>query len=150
MTHSLPANPSRRSLLKILSGAPLLPLSSGLMGTSLLAACGGSNSSLVFDGVNFSSMPAPTLSAPTKMATTLTESTMTVKFTNGSTNSYALSYQPFFITGQSVADGKGGSIVAGGYFDINNKPIMDTSVAGTARQFFSDCPDGSSLRNAAL
>lgn len=145
MTHSLPANPSRRSLLKILSGAPLLPLSSGLMGTSLLAACGGSNSSLVFDGVNFSSMPAPTLSAPTKMATTLTESTMTVKFTNGSTNSYALSYQPFFITGQSVADGKGGSVVAGGYFDINNKPIMDTSVAGTARQFFSDCPDGSSL-----
>ena len=145
MTHSLSANPSRRSLLKILSGAPLLPLSSGLMGTSLLAACGGSNSSLVFDGVNFSSMPAPTLSAPTKMATTLTESTMTVKFTNGSTNSYALSYQPFFITGQSVADGKGGSVVAGGYFDINNKPIMDTSVAGTARQFFSDCPDGSSL-----
>ncbi len=145
MTHSLPANPSRRSLLKILSGAPLLPLSSGLMGTSLLAACGGSNSSLVFDGVNFSSMPAPTLSAPTKMATTLTESTMTVKFTNGSTTNYALAYQPFFITGQSVADGKGGSVVAGGYFDINNKPIMDTSVAGTARQFFSDCPDGSSL-----
>lgn len=145
MTHSLSANPSRRSLLKILSGAPLLPLSSGLMGTSLLAACGGSNSSLVFDGVNFSSMPAPTLSAPTKMATTLTESTMTVKFTNGSTTNYALAYQPFFITGQSVSDGKGGSIVAGGYFDINNKPIMDTSVAGTVRQFFSDAPDGSSL-----
>ena len=139
-------NSSRRSLLKILSGAPLLPLSSGLLSTPLLAACGGSsNPALVFDSVSFSSMPAPNLSAPTKMATTLTESTMTVKFTNGSSNSYALAYQPFFITGQSVSDGKGGSIVAGGYFDINNKPIMDTSVAGSTRQFFSDCPDGSSL-----
>ena len=141
MTHLLPASPSRRALLKVLSGAPLLPLSSGL-----LAACGGSsNPALVFDSVRFSSMSAPNLSAAAKMATTTTESTMTVQFTNGSSTSYALAYQPFFMTGQAVPDGKGGSILAGGYFDINNKPIMDTSVASATRQFFSDCPDGSSL-----
>ncbi|MEG2695840.1 MAG: DUF839 domain-containing protein, partial [Acinetobacter sp.] len=42
-------------------------------------------------------------------------------------------------------DGKGGKILAGGYYDINNKAIMDKSVAGKERQFFSDCPDGTSL-----
>ena len=36
-------------------------------------------------------------------------------------------------------------VIAGGYHDINNKPIIDKSVAGKERQFFSDCPDGSSL-----
>ena len=44
-----------------------------------------------------------------------------------------------------VSDGKGGTVVAGGYYDINNKPLMDTTVAGASRQFFSDSPDGTSL-----
>jgi secreted PhoX family phosphatase len=39
--------------------------------------------------------------------------------------------------------------VAGGYYDINNKPIMDTSVASKPRQFFSDSPDGTSLLTVA-
>ena len=44
-----------------------------------------------------------------------------------------------------VPDGKGGTILAGGYYNIANQPIMDTSVAGKERQFFSDAPDGTSL-----
>ena len=44
-----------------------------------------------------------------------------------------------------VPNTSGGTIVAGGYFDINNQPIIDRSVPGKERQFFSDCPDGTSL-----
>ena len=50
-----------------------------------------------------------------------------------------------FKTGDMVPDGKGGTILAGGYYDIANKAIIDTSVAASPRQFFSDCPDGTSL-----
>jgi acyl-CoA thioesterase FadM len=61
----------------------------------------------------------------------------------------AVLYQPFFITGDMVPNGSGGTILAGGYYDINNKPIVDTSVAGKDRQFFSDSPDGTSLLTVA-
>jgi secreted PhoX family phosphatase len=44
-----------------------------------------------------------------------------------------------------VPDGKGGQVLAGGYYDIRNQPILDRTVAGSERQFFSDCPDGTSL-----
>jgi secreted PhoX family phosphatase len=49
------------------------------------------------------------------------------------------------MTGDMVSDGSGGKVLAGGYVDIHNRPIMDNSVAGQERQFFSDCPDGMSL-----
>jgi hypothetical protein len=44
-----------------------------------------------------------------------------------------------------VPNTTGGTIVAGGYFDIDNQPIIDRSTPGKERQFFSDCPDGTSL-----
>src|SRR5690606_7797111 len=58
---------------------------------------------------------------------------------------YKLAYQPFFMTGDMVPDGNGGEILAGGYYDINNQPLMDTTVPGDVSQFYSDCPDGTSL-----
>ncbi|GAA6121867.1 DUF839 domain-containing protein [Acidovorax sp. FG27] len=90
-------------------------------------------------------MAAPSLANPAAMATTSVGSTMSVKFSDDSVQNYQLAYQPFFVTGDMVADGKGGKILAGGYVDINNKPITDTTVAGKERQFFSDSPDGTSL-----
>jgi secreted PhoX family phosphatase len=48
-----------------------------------------------------------------------------------------------------VPDGNGRNVLAGGYVDIHNRPIMDNSVAGKERQFFSDCPDGMSLLKLA-
>jgi hypothetical protein len=36
------------------------------------------------------------------------------------------------------ANGSGGTILAGGYYDINNKPIIDDRAG--SRQFFSDSP----------
>ena len=156
---------SRRSLLKALSTAPMLPLAGTSLGASLLAACGGSggtaapgyvpaigkNSQGAFPtgNITFTGMQAPTLANPEAMATTYAgaagENQMIVKLADGRTATYKLAYKPFFSTGDMVNDGKGGKILAGGYFDINGKPIMDKSVTGQERQFFSDCPDGSSI-----
>ena len=90
-------------------------------------------------------MPAPTLANAAAMATTTVGSMMTANFSDASKLDFKLAYQPFFITGDLVADGNGGKILAGGYYDIYNQPIIDTTVAGKERQFFSDSPDGTSL-----
>ena len=138
---------NRRQWLQTFAGAPLLPLASTLSGASLmLTACGGSTQTLAtFTGASFTSMPAPTLANAAAMATTSVGSTLNLSFSDSTQQSYKLSYQPFFVTGDLVSDGKGGKVLSGGYFDINNKPIMDTTVAGKDRQYFSDSPDGTSL-----
>ncbi|WP_454733905.1 MULTISPECIES: PhoX family protein [Cupriavidus] len=150
---------SRRKALKFLAGAPMLPL--GLGATALLAGCGGGDDAVAapapaapaapgtpaatFSTAEFTGMSAPALSNPAAMATTTVGSSLKVSFSDGSSQTYKLAYQPFFMTGDTVADVKGGQILAGGYFDINNQPIIDKSVAGKERQFFSDSPDGTSL-----
>ena len=143
---------SRRRLLQMFAAMPLLPLS-GVMGSSLLlSACGGSSAtaataipSLTLSSVTFSTMPAPTLANAAAMATTTVGSVLTANLSDSSKVDFKLTYQPFFVTGDLVADGNGGTILAGGYYDINNQPIIDTSVPGKNRQFFSDSPDGTSL-----
>lgn len=138
-------NASRRQALKFLAGVPMLPLGTSAatsllaLGTARAAAPAG------FASATFSSMAAPSLADPAAMATTTVGSELTVALDDGSKQAFKLSYQPFFITGDMVPDGKGGQILAGGYYDIHNKPIIDTSVPGKERQFFSDSPDGTSL-----
>ncbi|TQX86743.1 MULTISPECIES: PhoX family protein [Rhizobium] len=141
-THS-----TRRQALKFLASVPMLPLGASAassllaLGTARDAAAAPSN----FVSATFSSMAAPSLADPAAMATTTVASQLTVTLEDGNTQAFKLSYQPFFMTGDMVPDGKGGEILAGGYYDIHNKPIIDTSVPGRERQFFSDCPDGTSL-----
>ncbi|WP_332875951.1 PhoX family protein [Massilia sp. S19_KUP03_FR1] len=148
---------SRRRLLQMFSAAPLLPLS-GLSATAFLAGCGGSNAVpapvlaapvATLGNVTFSNMAAPTLDSAAAMSTMTVTGTMTATYSDTSTLSYKLNYQPFFITGDMVPNGASGTVLAGGYFDINNKPIIDASVAGKERQFFSDSPDGTSLLTVA-
>jgi secreted PhoX family phosphatase len=79
------------------------------------------------------------------MATTSVASSLKVAYSDGSSQTYQLGYQPLFMTGDSMPNQQGGKIMAGGYFDINGNPIVDKSVVGSERQFFSDCPDGTSL-----
>lgn len=139
---------TRRHLLKLMGGAPLLPLSSTLAGVApLLTACGdsGSSAAAVYRSVSFSSMDAATLTNAAQMATTSVGSVMTVNFSDGSKTAYTLSYDTFFQTGTQAPDGNGGTTLAGGYYSIWGNPIMDTSVSSPGRQFFSDCPDGTSL-----
>ena len=151
---------TRRKALKFLAGAPLLPLGVSFSAASLLSACGGSNDVVTapftpvlpaptYLGTSFVSSAAPTLAEPAAMATTTVNSLLNVNFSDNSTQSYKLSYKPFFITGDMVPDGNGGTVLAGAYYDINNKPILDKSVAGKERHFFSDAPDGTSLLSLA-
>ncbi|MFC4929016.1 PhoX family protein [Massilia sp. GCM10023247] len=147
---------SRRRLLRMLGGIPMLPLAS-VAGASLLTACGGDNDGAAqpapapgnpvatLGTVSFSSMAAPTLANPAAMATTSVGSTMTVNFSDTSKLDFKLAYQPFFVTGDMVPNGSGGTLLAGGYYNIRNQPIIDTTVPGRERQFFSDAPDGTSL-----
>jgi secreted PhoX family phosphatase len=143
---------SRRQALKFLASAPLLPLGPTLASASFLTGCGGSSTpaatpprSASYVSATFTSMPAPTLANAAAMATTSVGSSLEIRYSDNTTDTYKLAYQPFFITGDMVPDGKGGKILAGGYVDINNAPIIDKSVAGKERQFFSDSPDGTSL-----
>jgi secreted PhoX family phosphatase len=151
-----PTDLSRRRLLRLMGATPMLPLGAGGV-AAFLAGCGGSDSpsstaggtstvpTVTLSGVSFGAMNAPTLADPAAMAKTTVASTMTATFSDNSKVDFKLSYQPFFITGDLVPNGSGGTILAGGYYDINNKPIMDNTVPAKARQFFSDSPDGTSL-----
>lgn len=142
-----PSNPTRRQALKFLASVPMLPLGASAA-TSLLALGAARDAAAApanFVSATFSSMAAPSLADPAAMATTTVASELTITLDNGNRQAFKLAYQPFFMTGDLVPDGKGGQILAGGYYDIHNKPIIDTSVAGKERQFFSDCPDGTSL-----
>ena len=158
-------HPSRRDVIKWFAGVPFLPL--GAMATaSVLSGCGNNNDSGTSNGnsntgtntgnnpfvrvANFASatftpMAAPNLSNPAAMATTSVNSMLNITWDDKTTTNYKLGYQRFFNTGEMVDGLSGTKVLAGGYYDVNNKPIMDTSVAGNSRQFFSDCPDGSSL-----
>lgn len=144
---------SRRRMLRLFGAAPMLPLTS-LGAGALLAGCGSNDSTdqpaapaapVSLAGVTFTATAAPTLANAAAMATTNIASTMTVNFSDNSKLDFKLAYKPFFVTGDMVPNGAGGTILAGGYYDINNKPIIDTTVTGKERQFFSDSPDGTSL-----
>ena len=127
----------------------MLPMS-GLAASSLLTACGGggsdgtpSQTSATFVSARFGNMDAPTAIA--NRATTHVASTLTVKLSDNTEQTFNLAYEPFFLTGQTMAKTGGGTIMAGGYFDSSNNPIIDSTGTGTPRQFFSDSPDGTSL-----
>jgi len=144
-----PTMPTRRKALQLLAGVPMLPLSASAS-AALLSACGGGGDSAPgYVSASFTSMAAPTLASAAAMATTTVGSTLNIKLSDDSVQSYQLAYQPFFVTGDLVADGKGGKVLSGGYYDINNKPIIDSTVAGSERHFFSDAPDGTSLLTVA-
>lgn len=142
-----PSRLSRRGALKLLATAPMLPLGA-FASSALLSACATGTSNAAAGGYlssSFTSMAAPTLANAAAMATTTVASSLTVQLKDNSTQSYQLAYQPFFVTGDMVPDGKGGKVLAGGYYNILNQPIMDMSVAAKSRHFFSDSPDGTSL-----
>ena len=162
-----PDHTERRRLLKMLAGAPMLPLGAAslLAGHPARASEDGTPAlpstkpiarpsvatpgAAPFVSAEFISMPAPGLSEPEGMARTTVESAMDLVFADGSRRRVQLGYEAFFMTGDRVPDGKGGMVLAGGYLDIHGAPIMDTSGPGRARPFFSDCPDGMSLLTLA-
>ena len=144
--------PSRRDLLKWFAGIPFLPL--GAMTTAAaLSGCNDSdNDTAVTPPVTkpanlktatFTAMAAPIAIAD--RAKTSVSSKLKIDWDDSTSSEYQLGYKSFFETGNTVPKWGGGEIIAGGYFNANGDPIMDTSVPVSPRQFFSDCPDGSSL-----
>ncbi|MDB5999170.1 MAG: alkaline phosphatase [Rhizobacter sp.] len=129
----------------------MLPLASAGSALSFLTACGGGDDdpAVTFTSTSFTGMAAPTLADAKAMATTSVGSQLKITFSDGTSKSLKLAYKPFFMTGDMVPNGAGGTVLAGGYVDINNQPIIDKSVAGKERQFFSDSPDGTSLLSLA-
>ncbi|MEL0636291.1 alkaline phosphatase PhoX [Marinomonas sp. TI.3.20] len=131
---------TRRRMLSFMAGAPLLPLAGGMFSAKAFAE---NMTEAPLSSVSFVPMTAPSLSNPAAMATAYTNAAMQLKFEDGSSRLVKLDYHAFFVSGDRVPDGQGNTLVAGGYYDINNKPITDPTFNN--RQFFSDCPDGSSL-----
>ncbi len=134
-------NASRRTVLRVLAGAPLIPVvgfaTSSLFGESEAAAATNAPTSADFTG-----MGAPDTAAA--QATTSVGSSLEVTYADGTKQSFKLGYQPLFLTGDQVPDGKGGTVLAGGYYDASGKPILDSS-ATPPTPIFSDSPDGYSL-----
>jgi secreted PhoX family phosphatase len=143
--------PSRRDLLKWFAGIPFLPL--GAMSTAAaLSGCNSSDDSTVvtppvkpanLKSATFIKMDAPTTTA--ERAKTTVGSKLKIEWDDATSSEYKLGYESFFETGAKVPKWGGGEIIAGGYFDAKGQPIMDVSVPTSPRQYFSDCPDGSSL-----
>lgn len=135
------ASASRRSVLRVLAGAPLIPVvgfaASSFLGSTARAAGTGAPVSAEFTG-----MSAPT--TPAAMATSTMGSSLEVTYADGSKQSFRLGYQPLFLTGDQLPDGKGGTVLAGGYYDASGKPIMDSSATPPV-PIYSDAPDGYSL-----
>ncbi len=118
----------------------MLPLAAPLAAEGAAAA-----RAVAVAGARFTPMAAPTLAEPEAMATTRVGSGLEVRLADGSRRSWTLAYRTFFVTGERVPDGRGGEVLAGGCHDIEGRPIIDRSVPGRERQFFSDCPDGMTL-----
>jgi len=131
---------SRRTVLRVLAGAPLIPVVG--FATSSLFAGSEAEAASAPASADFTGMGAPDTAAA--QATTSVGSSLEVTYADGTKQSFKLGYQPLFLTGDQVPDGKGGTVLAGGYYDVNGKPILDTS-ATPPTQLFSDCPDGYSL-----
>ncbi|QIO04967.1 PhoX family protein [Acinetobacter shaoyimingii] len=142
--------PSRRDILKWFGGIPFLPF--GAMATAAaLTGCNDDNDSNTAPPVkpaNFKNAIFTAMAAPTTLeerAKTAVTSKLKIEWDDNSSTEYQLGYKNFFKTGDLVPKWGGGEIVAGGYFNAQGQPIIDTSVDSKPRQFFSDCPDGSSL-----
>ena len=86
-----PSLPSRRTALKFLATAPMLPLGA-LASGSLLSGCATSGPAAAgnYLSSSFASMAAPSLSNAAAMATTTVGSSLQVQLRDNSTQSYKL------------------------------------------------------------
>jgi uncharacterized protein len=146
-TATMHARLPRRDILKsALGGMTAMGLTS--FG---LSACGGGDGTAAVPAnvtsVTFTSTVAPT--AVADRATTFTASSVVATYSDGTSKTQSLTYNTLFKTGDALTRPNGGAVVAGGYYYPDGvTPIIDTSGA-TSIQYFSDCPDGTSLLKLA-
>lgn len=140
---------TRRKALQVVGGLPLLPFT-GAMGAASLLGCAsaGSPGALAQRGPTITSVvfnPSPVPTTVVDRARVFTQASVTTRYADGSSKDQGLSYQPLYRTGDMLTQPGGGAVMAGGYFLPDGvTPIMDRS-GSTPEQFYSDCPDGTSL-----
>jgi uncharacterized protein len=127
----------RRTVLKVLASSPLIPLAA-----SLGSKCVFANNQTSPVSISFTHMPSP--SSVAEKTAVYTQSNIVIKYADGKTSTKALSYQMLYSTGDLMKTPSGKDIIAGGYFNVAGEPIMDRS-GDKPEQFYSDCPDGTSL-----
>jgi len=91
-------------------------------------------------------MDAPTTAA--LRADSYTAASVKLGYSDATSKTQALAYNTIFKTGDTLKNGSA-DMIAGAYYDINGKPIIDNSVPASAEPFYSDCPDGNSLLSLA-
>ena len=136
---------SRRTLLHWAGSVPATPMLGALTSAGILTACGGgadTPTTKTLTGISFGNMAAPTASAD--RATTFTNAAITLAYSNNSTAIKTLAYKTIYKTGTTMNRPDGGQAITGGYYDVNGNAILDLS-GSTPAQYFSDCPDGTSL-----
>lgn len=92
--------------------------------------------------VEFIGMPAP--ATMQEAAEVFSAAAVRVHHADGSIRTESLRYHTLYRTGQALPSTHGATVVAGGYFDLQHRPVLDNSVSPAA-QAFSDGPDGQSL-----
>ena len=150
-----PFDPSRRKALKLFSGVPMLPMFplGGLATASMLSGCGGSDDLATparpvanFVSAAFSAMAAPTLADPAAMAKT-TVRLIADRTVERQQQPHVQARLPAVLHHRRHGAGQQGRHDA-------CRRLLSTSTTsrsstnrlpGKERQFFSDCPDGSSL-----
>jgi uncharacterized protein len=132
-----------RKMLSLTFITALLALSfasAQILGTSAIAA-----DKITLTGIDYPRAVAADLQA---LSTYNSGAGVTVSYKNGSSIKHTFRYETWIKTGDLVPSSKG-MVVAGGLYDQNGNPIIDdsfrTSNGNVGRQFFSDCPDGTSL-----
>lgn len=135
---------TRRHFLRA-AGLPLVPLLPALPLAALTGCAAPAAARAGLTRVRFEPMAAPTLAEPAAMVAPTVRSSLVAEYADGSRQTWPLGWQRLFATGERVSDGRGGRVTAGGYYDIQHRPIIDRSVPGRERPYFSDCPDGMSL-----
>ncbi len=132
---------NRRTLLQLSSFAPVRFVLGALgAGVSWIAT---SAPAAAVTGVAFKGMALPGSDADG--AAILSKAGVEVSYAGADTQTFNLTYNTLYQTGDVLTRPDGGTVVAGGYYYPDGlTPMMDTSGANPS-QYVSDCPDGQSL-----
>jgi secreted PhoX family phosphatase len=113
-------------------------ISAAFLMTSAIPSFAAANTAPIATNVEFIGMNAPT--TPEDMAKSYSNASVKITYNDGSVKEFPLSYKTLF-----KSTDKFNGIEAGTPIDVNDKPIMDTSVPNQPVAYVSDSPDSNGL-----
>jgi secreted PhoX family phosphatase len=114
-----------------------------VLGLALLVPCAFPSMTLAAEDVKVKSVEFVGMSAPSNaqdLARLYTNASLQVTYSDGSVQSFPLSYKKLFNSDETI-----NGTTAGAAIDAKGKPIMDTSVPSHPVPFVSDSPDSNDL-----